>query len=232
MPGVPASLTTATVAAAGHRGRDPVRGAPPRCDRAATAGGRRGPPAGMPERREQGPGAAGVLAADQVGLGQDVARPGREVAEVPDRRGHEDEPAAPLAAHGPSLTAPLGTSRTSSWSPTRTPQRSSAPASVSTTLRAARPPSGHPPRLEPGHAHHGQVGREEGHVDGELHARACARSGRPRRAARPRTPSGPAGCRRSAGESAISSAHTTSPSRSSHPDRMRPRLPDALRHSV
>ena len=105
MPGVPASLTTATVAAARDARRRRARaGAASLCPCSES---RRSPPAARRDAqgRQQGPGAAGVLAADQVGLGQHVPGPGREVAQVPYRRRHEDQLAAPLRAHGPPLDA-------------------------------------------------------------------------------------------------------------------------------
>jgi hypothetical protein len=41
--------------------------------------------------REERPRATGVLATDQIGVGQDLAGPRREVAEIPDRGGHQHE---------------------------------------------------------------------------------------------------------------------------------------------
>ena len=66
---------------------------------------------------------AGVLAADQVRFSQRPGGPRAQVAEVADRRGDDDERA-------PSLLAQL---LTSSWSPTRRPQRSKAPQPARST---------------------------------------------------------------------------------------------------
>ena len=65
-----------------------------------------------------------------------------------------------------------------------------------------------------------QVDGEKGHVDGEFHAHGVhgAHALEVERALASRC--APAGRPRSVAESVISSAHTTSPSRSSHPDRM------------
>ena len=97
--------------------------------------------------------------------------------------------------------------------------RTSRPRSA-TTLRAAAPAEGDPPRLEPGDPQHGEVGREKGHVDREPQP-GRVHGARPVECSAPSHPAAPAQRRRrSAGESAISSAHTTSPSRSSQPDRI------------
>ena len=124
----------------------------------------RRPPAGDPGRRQQGPGPAGVLAADDVGLGEDGHRPGRQVAQVADRRGHEDEAARPgRSAHGD----PGHSSR----SPTASPQRSKAPARASSTLAAALTGRGtghrHGARCTASSTARSSV--EEGDVEGEAH---------------------------------------------------------------
>ena len=108
--------------------------------------------------RQQLAGAAGVLAAHDVGRGQRLGRPGREVAEVADRRADEHEPAR------------CGHPLTSSWSPTCSRQRPNAPASASMTARDR-----HTRRRQAvaGHGHdpqHAQVAVAEGHVDREPHA--------------------------------------------------------------
>ncbi len=152
-----------------------------------------GPLAEMPTARQQRPGAPRVLAADQVGGRQHVACPGRKVTQVPDRRGHQDEPAPPLLAHVCRLRhrRAVGTSRTSSWSPTRTPQRSREPARSARRSGPSRPPTAIRHGLSRGHPHDGEVGGEKGHVNGEFHADRLDRAGARRRAARPRSPGRP-----------------------------------------
>ena len=174
----------AGVADDGHRRARRPRAAATRSSRAASLcpcsdsrRSPRGPLAGC-RRRQQGPGAPGVLAADQVGRRQHLARPGREVAQVPDRRGHQHEPAPPLLAHGRAARCTVRRPRAprAGRPPARPSARATRPRSA-TALRAVRPAQGHPPRLEPGHPHHGEVGREKGHVDGEFHAGGVHRAG-------------------------------------------------------
>src|SRR5581483_9632102 len=84
------------------------------------------PPAGRDsESGEEGAGPAGVLGGNDVGAGQRLHRPGRDVAEVPDRGADEDDGRTGLLG--------LRHSFTSTVSPARSCQRSKAPAAASTT---------------------------------------------------------------------------------------------------
>ncbi len=94
MPGVPASLTTATVPPAATHACTrstprplvvPMQGQ----ESIAVRSSRR-----YAHRREEGPGPAGVLTADQIRHLQNLPGPGREIAEIPDGGGHQDQPAA------------------------------------------------------------------------------------------------------------------------------------------
>ena len=153
-PGIPASVTRATVPSGGQA-RPPRRPGRPRCARGATAA--------APRRYRHGSaasGVAGVLAVDDVRRRQRLDGPGdrspRLPIGVPDH--HHGRPdrcrRAPGPGRRPARSAASTRSaggrhpRSSRWSPTRRPQRSKAPAWASITIG---PPPGqaHPQRLQP-----------------------------------------------------------------------------------
>ncbi len=218
MPGVPASLTTATV--------------PPAPTHEATRSSRSASlcpckdssrlPARDPARRQERTGAPRVLTADQIGLRQHGLRPGREVSQVPDRRRHEDELATPLRAHRrpPRAHRPLTRLRAP-----RAGRRHGRPSARATRLRLGRRCGPRGPRAPRARASscvtRSTVRSPERNATsiGNPTPSVCTVRTPPRWSApsnpdRPRRPR-----RRSAAESHISNAQTTSPSRSSQPDR-------------
>ena len=176
MPGVP------DVADDGHRGAPGHGGEPPGRDRGrlVVPVQRQGTIAVHPlrrgaARREEGPGSARVLATGEVRRRQRLARPGGSHP-GPDRHGYQREPAPPLPVHGMPLAAPFapfGTTRTSSWSPTRTPQRSTTRLGLHGACGRPASPMAHAPRLEPRRLATTVSQSREGHVDGGFHAGVC-----------------------------------------------------------
>ena len=110
--------------------------------------------------------AAGVLAAHDVGRGQRLGRPGREVAEVPDRRADEHEPARSRSPLDLELVAHL---------------QPPSPEGARFGLDDRPRPPHEAGQAVAGHGHdpqHAQVAVAERHVDGEPHAHRVDRPAR------------------------------------------------------
>ncbi len=234
IPGVPASLTTATVA-------PPATAVATRSSRDASLC-----PCSDRRRSPCGPFAVMPLADRRARVRRVSSQQIRSAVASTSRARGERSPRFPIGVatstswpRRSSLTAcrlrhhssPFGTTRTSSWSPTRTPQRSSDPASVCTALLAARPPTATRHGLRRATRTTVRSTERKATSMGNFMPAVCTVRA-PSTCSAPSQPGRPRSAPRSAGESARSSAHTTSPSRSSHPDRTRPRLSDCLPHSV
>ena len=199
MPGMPASVTTATRSPAASRSSTPPMA---RClgvvvdhDERASV---------HPGVLQQPPGAPGVLAADGVGVAERLDGARRQVAQVADRRADEHE------RHRVSPAARAGRRRARS-------QRANEPASASSTAWARS--TGRVSRWRARRAIRSTTRSRVAprHVERRTACRACAPTGPARRSRAPSMPSRPSSpLRRAARVSATSRLASTSPSRSSH----------------
>ena len=163
--GVPASLTTATVRPSARWPRTASRRAISlwSCSDSSLTPFR-------PGVGQQPTGATSVLAAHDVGMRQRLESTRRQVTQVPDR-------AWTRGRACPRPRSPVTGSWSSSLSPTRRPQRSKAPASASSTMRARQRGSDMRHGREADDVDHAQLTVEEGHVDGRSASPGCAPTG-------------------------------------------------------
>ncbi len=158
MPGMPASLTTATVF--------PLSIQPTTCAMRCTslcACRETSRPGAVlrPQALSKRASTTGVLTTDQISLVQCPGGTRREVAQIANRGGDQDQDSGHCVRHA--------TKRISSVSPTARPQRSKEPASASRTLltlpRGKHMRQGSSLRV----LHHSEIGIELGHIDRHSH---------------------------------------------------------------
>ena len=167
-------------------------------------------PPGTPTARQQRPRPARVLGGDHVGVPQGFDRPGREVAEVADRRADEHERAGRHVSHR------VRRRRAPRHRPARVPTASTAPGGASITKSRAPDDARHAARPQRGHAQHAAVGVAPDDVDRSAHPERCGPGGTGGSTSAPSMVSRPSSPLRRAARSAATSADaSTSPSRTS-----------------